>query len=289
MGRDVAEACPEARQVFEEADEALGFSLSRLCFEGPEDELLLTENTQPAILATSVALLRAWRSRAEPPAWVAGHSLGEYTALVAAGCLTLGDAVRLVRLRGRLMQRAVPVGVGAMAAVIGLDPDRVERICAEQARGEVLSPANFNSPEQTVIAGHAAAVARASEAASAAGAKRVLPLPVSAPFHCDLMKPAEQGLAEELGNVRFGELAVPLVNNVDAALVRRPEEARRGLVRQVCAAVRWTDCVRTLAEAGARTFVEIGPGRVLAGLVRRIDRSLETLGVGTLQQVREHV
>lgn len=285
----MAEACPEARQVFEEADEALGFSLSRLCFEGPEDELLLTENTQPAILATSVALLRAWRSRAEPPAWVAGHSLGEYTALVAAGCLTLGDAVRLVRLRGRLMQRAVPVGVGAMAAVIGLDPDRVERICAEQARGEVLSPANFNSPEQTVIAGHAAAVARASEAASAAGAKRVLPLPVSAPFHCDLMKPAEQGLAEELGNVRFGELAVPLVNNVDAALVRRPEEARRGLVRQVCAAVRWTDCVRTLAEAGARTFVEIGPGRVLAGLVRRIDRSLETLGVGTLQQVREHV
>ncbi len=289
MGKDVAEGFVEARQVFEEADEALGFPLSRLCFEGPEEELILTENTQPAILTTSVAILRALEGRAESPSFVAGHSLGEYTALVASGALALVDAVRVVRLRGKLMQEAVPVGVGAMAAILGLDQPEVERICREAGQGEVVSPANINSPEQIVIAGHAAAVKRASEMAVREGAKRVLPLPVSAPFHCALMKPAQDRLERELEKLPFRGLAVPLVNNIDAALVKTASEAREGLVRQVSGAVRWSDSVRTLLAAGARKIVEVGPGRVLSGLVRRIDRSLETVSVGTRDQVESYV
>lgn len=285
MGKDVAEAYVEARLVYQEADEALGFSLSRVCFEGPEETLVLTENTQPAILATSVAILRVLESRAPRPDFVAGHSLGEYSALVCAGALSLVDAVRLVRLRGRLMQEAVPVGVGAMAAILGLDLSEVERICREASQGEVVSPANINSPEQIVIAGHTAAVERAGKLATGAGAKKVLPLPVSAPFHCALMKPAQDRLALELEKTPFDDLRTPLLNNVDAAVVETAADARRGLVRQVSGAVRWSGCVSAMLTAGVRSFFEIGPGRVLSGLIRRVDRTLEVCSVGTREQV----
>jgi [acyl-carrier-protein] S-malonyltransferase len=271
MGRDLAERFAAAREVFEEADEALGFALSRLCFEGPAEELQLTENTQPAILATSVAALRAAEGEGLPrPDFVAGHSLGEYSALVAAGALGLRDAVRVVRERGRYMQEAVPVGAGAMAAVLGADLETVEAVCAEAAgEGEVCSPANVNSPGQIVIAGSAAAVGRAIPLLKERGAKRVIALKVSAPFHCALMLPAQERLAADLGGVEFKDLGVPLVTNVGAGLIRTGAEARDSLVRQVSSPVRWRESVELLTREGVDTFVEVGPGKVLTGLVRQ--------------------
>ena len=279
MGRALFDAVPECRAVFEEADEALGFALSRLCFEGPEDQLQLTANTQPAILATSVAAQRALVARGVRPDWVAGHSLGEYSALVAAGVLTLRDAVVAVRRRGQYMQEAVPVGVGAMAAILALDLPAIEQACREAAQGEVVAPANVNSPGQVVIAGHAAAVDRASELCKKAGAKRAIRLPVSAPFHCALMMPAQTRLAADLARLPFAEPAVPLVNNVDADVVRSADQCRDGLVRQVSGTVRWQEAVERLFREGATTFVEVGPGTVLAGLVKKIDRNVHVLGV----------
>ncbi len=271
MGRELAAAYAAAREVFEEADEALGFKLSRLCFEGPAEELQLTENTQPAILATSVAALRAAEGEGLPrPDFVAGHSLGEYSALVAAGALSLRDAVSIVRKRGRYMQEAVPVGAGAMAAVLGADIETVEAVCKEAAReGEICSPANLNSPGQIVIAGSAAAVERALPILKERGAKRAIPLKVSAPFHCALMLPAQERLSADLDGIEFKDLSVPLVTNVDAAVIRTGAEARAALVRQVSSPVRWRESVELLAREGVRTFVEVGPGKVLSGLVRQ--------------------
>ncbi len=272
MGRDLAEHYPAARAAFAEADEALGFALSRLCFEGPAEELQLTENTQPAILTTSIAALRALEAAGLPaPDFVAGHSLGEYSALVAAGALSLAAAVKTVRARGRYMQEAVPVGTGAMAAVLGAEPELVEQACAEAAQGEVCSPANFNSPKQIVIAGHAGAVERAMEWLKAHGVRKVVKLNVSAPFHCALMQPAQERLAADLAQLEFNDLRVPLVTNVDAVPIRSGDAARAALVRQVSAPVRWRESVERLVnEHGVKTFIEVGPGKVLAGLVRQI-------------------
>lgn len=271
MGRELAAAYAAAREVFEEADEALGFKLSRLCFEGPAEDLQLTEHTQPAILATSVAALRAAESEGLPrPDFVAGHSLGEYSALVAAGALSLRDAVTVVRQRGRYMQEAVPVGAGSMAAVLGADVETVEAVCREAAReGEICSAANINSPGQIVIAGSAAAVERALPLLKERGAKRAIPLKVSAPFHCALMLPAQERLAADLDGVEFKDLGVPLVTNVDAAVIRTAGEARAALVRQVSSPVRWRESLEFLSREGVRTFVEVGPGKVLGGLVRQ--------------------
>ncbi|HEX8720943.1 MAG TPA: ACP S-malonyltransferase [Pyrinomonadaceae bacterium] len=271
MGRELAEKYAAAREVFEEADEALGIALSRLCFEGPAEELQLTENTQPAILATSVAALRAAEGEGLPrPDFVAGHSLGEYSALVAAGALSLRDALTVVRKRGRYMQEAVPVGAGAMAAVLGADIETVEAVCEEAAReGEVCSAANINSPGQIVIAGSAAAVERALPALKERGAKRAIPLKVSAPFHCALMLPAQERLAADLDGIEFRDLRVPLVTNVDAAVIRTGAEARAALVRQVSSPVRWRETLELLTREGVGTFVEVGPGKVLSGLVRQ--------------------
>ncbi len=279
MGRALAEAFPAARAVFEEADHALEFALSRLCFEGPEEELKLTANTQPAILAVSVAAWRVLEMNGIRPDFVAGHSLGEYSALVAAGWLTLADAVVTVRRRGQYMQEAVPPGEGAMAAILGLSADRVAEACRQAAQGQVVAPANLNSPGQIVISGHTPAVERAMEAAKAAGAKRAVPLPVSAPFHCSLLQPAADRLAEYLRTIRFANLGVPLVSNVDADVVRRGDAARDALIRQVPAPVRWEESVRKLIALGCDTFVEVGPGKVLTGLLRQIDRSATGLNV----------
>lgn len=290
MGKALAEAWPAARQVFEEADDALGFAISRLCFEGPEDQLRLTENTQPALLTVSIAALRVLEQEGWRPSFVAGHSLGEYSALVAAGSLSFRDAVRLVRNRGRYMQEAVPPGVGAMAAVLKPPMDRLEQILAEAAQGEVVAAANFNSPDQVVIAGHAGAVARASDALKAAGAKRVVPLPVSAPFHCPLMKPAQERLKADLDAVEFRDLAVPLVNNVAASVVTKGAEAREGLYLQVPGAVRWTDSVQKLVAMGMRRAVEVGAGAVLCGLMKQIAPDVRTAKFGEpadLDRVRE--
>ena len=289
MGRDVAEEFAEAREVFEEADKALGFPLSRLCFEGSEEELLLTENTQPAILTTSIALFRILQNQGRLADFVAGHSLGEYSALVAAGGLGFQDAVRLVRQRGRFMQEAVPLGEGAMAAVLGLKLPEVEEICQEAAQGEVVSPANVNSPDQIVIAGHSRAVERAVNLAKERGARRVLPLSVSAPFHCDLMKPAEARLSEVIGEIPFYDLKIPLINNVEAQIVTGGEEAREGLVRQVSSAVLWGDCVRRLLRAGVSTFVEVGPGKVLRGLIRRVAPSVQITNIENREQLETYV
>ena len=279
MGKALADAFPESRAVLEAADRALGEPLSRLLFEGPEDQLQLTANTQPAILAASIAAFRALAARGLRPDWVAGHSLGEWSALVAAGVLTLEDAVVAVRKRGTYMQEAVPVGEGAMAAILGLDPAAVEAACREAAQGQVVSPANLNSPGQVVIAGHAPAVARAMERCKEAGAKRALPLAVSAPFHCALMMPAQERLARDLEAVPFQDAEVPLVNNVDAQAVKTGSECREGLVRQVSAPVRWQDAVERLAGEGVDTFVEVGPGRVLSGLVKKIAAGARVLNV----------
>jgi len=283
MGQGLAQAFPEARAVLDEADAALGGGLLQLLFEGPDEELRKTANTQPAILAVSVAahrvLLKEAGGRFQLPLFYAGHSLGEYSALVAAGALSLEDALRTVRRRGQYMQEAVPVGVGAMAAILGLDLAAIEAACREAAQGEVVAPANVNSPGQVVIAGHTAAVARASEKCKAAGAKRAVPLPVSAPFHCALMQPAQDRLAPELEALAFRDPAPPLVNNVDAALVRDGAACRAGLVRQVSGTVRWQESVERLAQEGVTTFVEVGPGTVLSGLVKKIAKGARVLNV----------
>jgi [acyl-carrier-protein] S-malonyltransferase len=289
MGKALADAFPESRAVYAQADAALGFPLSTLCFEGPEADLQLTANTQPAILATSVAALRPLLARGIEPQRVAGHSLGEYSALVAAGALSLEDALRTVRRRGQYMQEAVPVGVGAMAAILGLDLAAIEAACREAAQGEVVAPANVNSPGQVVIAGHTAAVARASEKCKAAGAKRAVPLPVSAPFHCALMQPAQDRLAPELEALAFRDPAPPLVNNVDAALVRDGAACRAGLVRQVSGTVRWQESVERLAQEGVTTFVEVGPGTVLSGLVKKIAKGARVLNVDTPESLEATV
>jgi len=279
MGKDLAEKFPVARQVFEEADDALGFAISRLCFEGPAEDLQLTENTQPAILTVSVAAFRAMKeSGIEAPAFVAGHSLGEYSALVAAGALSLSDAVRTVRARGQYMQEAVPVGTGAMAAVIGGELGDIERICRDASGDQVCSIANFNSPGQAVIAGNTEAVDRAIEMLSGV-AKRVIKLKVSAPFHCALMKPAQDRLAADLERLSFNEPAIPVVTNVDARPTTAPAELRDALVRQVSAPVRWLESMQFLIQQGVDTFIEAGPGKVLAGLMRQTSRDVKTLNV----------
>jgi [acyl-carrier-protein] S-malonyltransferase len=280
MGQALADAFPECRAVFDEADVALGEPLSAICFEGPDDRLRLTENTQPAILTVSVAAARLLASRGIVPAIVAGHSLGEYSAHVAAGTLTFTDAVRIVRRRGRYMQEAVPVGLGAMAAILGLDAATVARACAEAAEGEIVAPANLNAPGQVVIAGTAAAVARAGDRAKALGAKRVVPLPVSAPFHCELMRPAQDRLAPELRALPVRSPVVPVVANVDAEPKTDGQAAVEALVQQVAAPVRWEEVVRRLASAGVRAYVEVGPGAVLSGLVRKIDREARVATFG---------
>jgi [acyl-carrier-protein] S-malonyltransferase len=288
MGKDLAEKYAAARQVFEEADDALGFSISRLCFEGTAEELQLTENTQPAILTTSVATLRALEAEGMPaPDVVAGHSLGEYSALVAAGALPLADAVRTVRLRGRFMQEAVPVGTGAMAAVMGADVETVEAACAEARHDEVCSPANINSPNQLVIAGHAAAVDRAVLLLKERWSKRAIRLNVSAPFHCQLMMPAQERLAAELEKLAFNDLRLPLVTNVDAAMITGGAEARDALVRQVSRPVRWLESVQLLIGEGVQSFVEVGPGKVLAGLMRQIERAANCLSVGDVESLEK--
>jgi [acyl-carrier-protein] S-malonyltransferase len=279
MGRELAGNHPAARSVFDEADKALGFSVSDLCFNGSEEALKLTANTQPAILTVSVATYRVLAENGVQPAFVAGHSLGEFSALVAAGGLEFSDAVRLVRRRGEYMQSAVPEGVGAMAAILGLASAQVAGICRQAADGQVVAPANLNSPEQTVISGHAEAVKRAVELASAGGAKRAVILPVSAPFHSSLMQPAAQRLEADLRATAFHPLRVPLVNNADAELTTSGDEARESLIRQVTLPVRWEESVRELIEQGVNTFVEVGPGRVLTGLLRQIDRSIHVFNV----------
>ncbi|HLM23581.1 MAG TPA: ACP S-malonyltransferase [Pyrinomonadaceae bacterium] len=279
MGKELAEKFPAARRVFEEADDALGFSMSRLCFEGPAEDLQLTENTQPAILTVSVAAFRAMKEAGiSAPVFVAGHSLGEYSALVAAGALTLTDAVRTVRARGRYMQEAVPVGTGAMAAVIGGELSEIERICEEARAGRVCSVANYNAPNQVVIGGNTEAVDRAIELLTGV-AKRVIKLKVSAPFHCALMTPAQDRLATDLAQLVFNEPATPVVTNVDARATTVPDQLRDALVRQVSAPVRWLESMQLLMQQGVDTFVEAGPGKVLSGLMRQISRDVKTLNV----------
>lgn len=280
MGKLLAESFPIARQTFEEADEALGFPLSSLCFDGSAEDLLKTENTQPALLAVSIAAFRILAERGFRPALVAGHSLGEYSALVAAGSLEFGDALRLVRKRGQYMQKAVPEGVGAMAAILKLPEDKLAEVLQRAAEGEVVSAANLNSPGQVVIAGHKGAVERAMDLARAAGAKRAILLPVSAPFHCPLMRPAQENLRPDLDSTRFADLAVPLINNWQARLVRTGPEAREGLYRQIPNPVRWTESVREMARLEVTRFVEAGAGSVLLGLCRSIDPSLQGVKFG---------
>src|SRR5258708_23190968 len=275
MGRDLLDNFPAASQAFEEADTALGFALSELCFNGPAERLQLTENTQPAILTVSIAALRALEAEGFPqPDFVAGHSLGEYSALVAAGSLSLTAAVKTVRARGRFMQEAVPVGTGAMAAILGVGLDVVVRACSEAAQGQHCSAANINSPNQVVIAGDVAAVDRAIELLQERGAKRAMKLKVSAPFHCALMQPPQKRLADELNGITFGNLATPIVTNVDATAITSGDGARDALVRQVSQPVRWLESVEFLINQGVQSLSEIGPGRVLSALARQIDRNL---------------
>ena len=280
MGKELAANYPVARQTFEEADEALRYKLSQVCFEGPEEKLKLTEITQPAILTASVAAFRVLSDKGPKPDFVAGHSLGEYSAHVAAGTLKFTDAVRAVRNRGQYMQEAVPVGVGAMAAILGLTLSQVTEICGEAARGHVCQPANLNSPEQVVISGHATAVAQAIKLSIDCGAKKAVSLPVSAPFHCALMQPAQDRLAPDLEALNFQKPACPVVCNVDAALVTEADSARNALIRQVTGAVKWEPSIRLLIAKGVNLFVEVGPGKVLWGLMRQIDRSKTCLTVG---------
>ena len=279
MGKELAEKYPAARAVFAEADEALGFSISKMCFEGSEEELKQTANTQPAILTVSVAAYRVVAEKGLAPDYVAGHSLGEYSALVAVGALNFSDAVRLVRNRGQYMQDAVPAGLGGMAAIMGISPAVVQDACKRAAMGEICTPANLNSPEQTVISGHASAVKRAVEIASQLGAKRSMMLAVSAPFHSALMMPAQEKLEKDLRATSFNDLQVPLVTNVDADTIRKGDEAREALVRQVTMPVRWQESMRLLLDEGVNTFLEVGPGKVLTGLMRQIERSVASLNV----------
>jgi [acyl-carrier-protein] S-malonyltransferase len=274
MGKALAEACPAARRVFEEADEALGFAISRLCFEGPDEQLKLTENTQPALLTVSTAALAVLKEHGHAADCVAGHSLGEYSALVAAGSLAFADAVRLVRNRGWYMQEAVPQGIGAIAALLKLPDGKLDAVLREAAQGEVVSAANLNSPEQVVIAGHAGAVARAMELAKAAGARRAVLLPVSAPFHCSLMAPAQERLGHDLTTTEFRDLEIPLVNNWEAREIRTGAEARDGLYQQVPNPVRWVESIRCLASLGVTRCIEVGAGGVLTGLLRAIDPAI---------------
>src|ERR1044071_1562094 len=279
MGRSLAETVPVAKEIFEKADIALGMNLAKLCFEGPEEELRLTRNTQPAILATSIAALGSLASRGAKADFVAGHSLGEYTALVAAGALTFEDALKVVRRRGEFMQEAVPAGEGAMAALLGCDIETVRAVCVEASEQGVCAPANINSPSQIVIAGHKSAVERAVELAKQRGAKRAVMLSVSAPFHCDLMKPAAERLAPVLARIEFADLNAPLVTNVDAAIITKGSDARDALTRQVASPVRWSESVKRLLDEGVTRFVELGPGKVLSGLVRQMSREVEVLNV----------
>lgn len=276
MGKETHDAFSCARDVFVEADEALGFPVSRLCFHGTAASLQLTQNTQPAILTVSIAILRVLQDRSVRPDYVAGHSLGEYSALVCSGCLSLRDAVRVVHKRGKYMQEAVPPGRGAMAAILGLDAGSVREVCAAASHAGIVAPANLNTPDQTVIAGTASAVRRASEIAMARGAKRVMALPVSAPFHCELMAPARERLKADLESLEFHDLGVPVITNVDAAEILAGSAARDALIRQVCLPVRWVESIHCLMERGVDTFVEVGPGNVLCGLVKKISPSALT-------------
>jgi [acyl-carrier-protein] S-malonyltransferase len=280
MGRDLADNFPVARQIFEEADDALGFKLSRLCFDGPDEDLKLTANTQPAILTHSIAAWRVLQQEVGLEAGIAaGHSLGEYSALVSAGAIAFADAVRTVRQRGQFMQEAVPVGQGAMAAILGLDNAQLLEVCEAAGQGEIVSPANFNSSGQIVIAGHTNAVNRACELAKEKGAKRALPLPVSAPFHCALMEPAAQRLQEVLAQIPIGKLVCPVVSNVEAKPNQEAGRVVELLVRQVCAPVQWTDSVQAMVDAGVTRFIELGPGKVLSGLIKRMARDAELQNV----------
>ncbi len=279
MGRELADRYPVARQTFEEADAALGFKLSQLCWEGPEEQLKLTENTQPAILTVSVAAARVLREQGYSCRFAAGHSLGEYSAHVVAGTLSFEDAVRTVRNRGRYMQQATPVGVGAMAAILGLAAELVQQACDEAAQGQVVQPANINSPEQVVISGHKEAVERAAALMKKKGAKRAVMLPVSAPFHCPLMQPAQDSLGNDLRGLTFNTPNFPILCNVDAVQVRTADASRDTLLRQVTGAVQWEKCMRELIAAGVDHFVEVGPGKVLCGLMRQIDRSKLSLNI----------
>jgi [acyl-carrier-protein] S-malonyltransferase len=281
MGRDFAERFPVARETFAEADEALGFPISRLIFEGPADDLKLTENTQPAILTTSIATMRVLALHGIEPALAAGHSLGEWSAHVAAGTYSFADAVRFVRARGRAMQLAFPVGQGAMAAILALSPEQVTEICAEAAQetGLTVSAANFNSPGQTVISGALAAVEKASELAKARGAKRAVMLPVSAPFHCALMQPAQEEVARVLGAMTLADPRIPVAANVTGNLVTTADEVRDCLIRQVTGAVRWVDCMKTLIAAGTQAYIELAPGKVLCGLLKQIGPEQKALNV----------
>jgi [acyl-carrier-protein] S-malonyltransferase len=279
MGKELAEKYPVARRTFEEADDALGYKLSQLCFEGPEDQLRLTEITQPAILTASIATLRVLETRMPRASYVAGHSLGEYSAHVASGTVTFADAVRTVRNRGKYMQEAVPVGVGAMAAIVGMPLDQVTAVCDEAAKGEVCAPANINSPEQIVISGNTAAVERATQLATERGAKKAKLLPVSAPFHSSLMKPAQDRLEADLKKLRMQKPVYPVACNVDAQLVTDDLCALDTLVRQVTGSVKWEQCIRLLIAQGVQIFIEVGPGKVLWGLMRQIDRTKTALNV----------
>jgi [acyl-carrier-protein] S-malonyltransferase len=280
MGKELAELYPVARHTFQEADEALGFSISKLCFEGPEDRLKMTEITQPALLTVSTVVARVLAEKGVVAQCVAGHSLGEYSAHVAAGTISFADAVRVVHNRGEYMQEAVPAGQGAMAAILGMAIEPLRQICDEAAQGEVVSPANINSPDQIVISGHKGAVERASELAKQRGAKRAVMLPVSAPFHCALMKPAQDKLAEDLRALKFENPEMPVVANIDAAPKTSAEPSREALIQQVTGAVEWHRCVLKLIELGATTFIEVGAGKVLTGLMRQIDRSRTAMNVG---------
>ena len=280
MGKSLAQSFPEAAQVFEDADRALGFSLSRLCFEGPEEQLRLTENQQPALLTVSAAAHAVLAAKGMTADYVAGHSLGEYSALVAAGSLDFTDAVLLVRKRGMYVQEAVPAGVGAMAALLKMPEGKLDAVLSEAAQGEVVAAANLNSPDQVVIAGHAGAVNRAMELAKAAGARRALSLSVSAPFHCPLMQPAQQRLKGDLDAISFRDLAVPLINNWQASEIHSGAEPREGLYQQVPNAVRWSDSIHELARRGVTRFIEVGAGGVLNGLLRNIDSSLQGFRFG---------
>lgn len=290
MGKDVAERYPAAKKVFDDVDEALGFPLSKLCFEGPDDDLKLTENTQPAILTVSAAihavLEEAGAARRDI---VAGHSLGEYSAIVSAGGLTPAEAAKIVRLRGKFMQEAVPVGTGGMAALIGPTVEEAQAICAEAAQGEVVSVANINAPGQIVIAGTKAGIDRAIDVAKKRGVRRALPLPVSAPFHCELMKPAEQRLQPVLEEANIRDLSMSLVSNVDASPIGTAHAVRNALLRQVASPVRWVESIQKMVSMGVRRFVEVGPGNVLTGLIKRIDSSVELINVSDAASIEAYL
>ena len=273
MGKELAALYPVARHTFQEADEGLGFAISKLCFEGPDEQLKLTENTQPAILTMSTAVARVLQEKGIVPQFAAGHSLGEYSAHVAAGTMEFADAVRTVRNRGRYMQEAVPAGEGGMAAILGMPLDQLQQVCADAAQGEVVSPANINSPDQIVISGHQKAVERAAELAKERGAKRAVMLVVSAPFHCALMQPAQDRLEKDLADIHFSNPEIPVISNIDASPKTTGEGSRQALVRQVTGAVQWAKSMQTLIGLGVKTFIEVGPGKVLTGLMRQIDRS----------------